>query len=250
MKRDVQRAKHSISCSFARWSDTKPLILHVSILDGGYDGPLSIGLEGHFRHLNIPYMRSVIHKAAELDQSLIEAHAHPSVNAIVLWSAWSPKGYFRMFLTYNLFRNLPTCDVVDRFIGEFSGAVVTATKDVNGFYETKLIHGDYEVTFKDCISSGYVANFGLAKDRGGGCYMRISVFGRAYILMVVESLEMEVVKACVLWDVEKVGDLSLEAMEDEEVAMVDGVFEGAFSALGDEMEALVDTMEVMVVDDE
>ncbi|GJZ74242.1 hypothetical protein Tco_0638388 [Tanacetum coccineum] len=51
-------------------------------------------------------------------------------------------------------------------------------------------------------------------------------------------------------DVEKVGDLSLEAMEDEEVAMVDGVFEGAFSALGDEMEALVDTMEVMVVDDE
>ncbi|GJS33673.1 hypothetical protein Tco_0532055 [Tanacetum coccineum] len=35
-------------------------------------------------------------------------------------------------------------------------------------------------------------------------------------------------------DVEKVGDLSLEAMEDDEVALVDGVFEGAFGALGDE----------------
>ncbi|GJV32642.1 hypothetical protein Tco_1393042 [Tanacetum coccineum] len=52
---------------------------------------------------------------------------------------------------------------------------------------------------------------------------------------------------------EKVGDLSLESIEDEEVATVDEVFEGAFGALGDktclEMEALVDVMEVMVVDD-
>nr|GEY72679.1 hypothetical protein [Tanacetum cinerariifolium] len=79
-------------------------------------------------------------------------------------------------------------------------------------------------------------------------------------LMVVVSLEVEVVKACVLcrktWDVEEVGDLSLESMEDEEVAMVDGVFKGAFKAFGDEswclglkVEALVDDMEVMVVDD-
>nr|GEZ04993.1 nucleotide-binding alpha-beta plait domain-containing protein [Tanacetum cinerariifolium] len=34
-------------------------------------------------------------------------------------------------------------------------------------------------------------------------------------------------------DVEKVGDLSLESIEDEEVATVDGVFEGAFGTLGD-----------------
>ncbi|GJT95128.1 putative reverse transcriptase domain-containing protein [Tanacetum coccineum] len=34
-------------------------------------------------------------------------------------------------------------------------------------------------------------------------------------------------------DVEEVGDLSLESMEDEEVATVDGVFEGVFGALGD-----------------
>nr|GEV48121.1 hypothetical protein [Tanacetum cinerariifolium] len=35
-------------------------------------------------------------------------------------------------------------------------------------------------------------------------------------------------------DVEEVGDLSMKAMEDEEVAMVDGVFEVTFGALGDE----------------
>ncbi|GJW22459.1 hypothetical protein Tco_0033081 [Tanacetum coccineum] len=85
--------------------------------------------------------------------------------------------------------------------------------------------------------------------------------------------------------VEEDGDLSLEAIEDEEVALVDGVFEGAFGALGDkwwcvgngvlvytevqtqqnnclgrmmlifglldglEVEAFVDPIEVMVVDD-
>ncbi|GJW94569.1 hypothetical protein Tco_0174241 [Tanacetum coccineum] len=57
-------------------------------------------------------------------------------------------------------------------------------------------------------------------------------------------------------DVKEVSDLSLEEIEGDEVALVDGIFEGAFSALGDEswclgleVEALVDVMEVMVVDD-
>ncbi|GKC53782.1 hypothetical protein Tco_1076527 [Tanacetum coccineum] len=55
-------------------------------------------------------------------------------------------------------------------------------------------------------------------------------------------------------DVEEDGDLSLEAIEDEEVALVDGVFKGVFGALGDErwcveVEALVDAMEVEKVDD-
>ena len=84
-----------------------------------------------------------------LDQVLREAHAHPSVKGIVIWSAWSPQGCFRMCLTDNSFRNLPTGNVVDQIIKEFFGATITATTDVNGFYETKLIHGDYEVTFED-----------------------------------------------------------------------------------------------------
>nr|GEZ75309.1 hypothetical protein [Tanacetum cinerariifolium] len=54
-------------------------------------------------------------------------------------------------------------------------------------------------------------------------------------------------------DVEEVGDLSLEAMKDKEVATANEVFEGAFGALGVRLglkvEALVDAIEVMVVDD-
>ncbi|KAI3702322.1 hypothetical protein L6452_28056 [Arctium lappa] len=138
------------------------------IRSGGYRGTLSIGLEGHFRQFNIPYMRSAIDKvassrlpiwiteldvaagtnqAAVLDQVLREAHAHPEVNGIILWSAWSPKGCYRMCLTDNSFRNLPTGDVVDKIIHEFFGTTVTATTDANGFYDTSLVHGDYQLSF-------------------------------------------------------------------------------------------------------
>ncbi|CAH1444289.1 unnamed protein product [Lactuca virosa] len=134
----------------------------------GYHGPLSIGLEGHFTNVNIPYMRSTIDKLASsrlpiwiteldvqpgpnqaelLEQVLREAHAHPAVNGIVLWSAWSPKGCYRMCLTDNNFRNLATGDVVDKIIKEFFGVVITGTTDGEGFYETSLIHGDYEVSY-------------------------------------------------------------------------------------------------------
>ena len=82
-----------------------------------------------------------------LDQVLREAHAHPAVNGIIVWSAWSPNGCYRMCLTDNNFRNLPTGDVVDKIIREFFGAVVTATTDANGFYETSLVHGDYQLSF-------------------------------------------------------------------------------------------------------
>ncbi|GJR88945.1 hypothetical protein Tco_0212956 [Tanacetum coccineum] len=60
--------------------------------------------------------------------------------------------------------------------------------------------------------------------------------------------QREVVEPLVDGDVEEVGDLSLESMKDEEVATVDGVFEGAFWVLDDktclEVEALVDAIEV------
>nr|GEU30144.1 hypothetical protein [Tanacetum cinerariifolium] len=46
-------------------------------------------------------------------------------------------------------------------------------------------------------------------------------------------------------DVEEVGDLGMQSMEEKVVSLVDGVFEGAFGALEAlEMEALVDAMEV------
>ncbi|KAL4579984.1 hypothetical protein LXL04_016156 [Taraxacum kok-saghyz] len=142
---------------------------------GGYRGSLSVGLEGHFSNVNIvniPYMRSAIDKVASarlpiwiteldvqhgpnqaesLEQVLREAHAHPAVNGMVMWSAWSPEGCYRMCLTDNNFRNLPTGEVVDKIIKEFFSTVVMGTTDGNGFYETSLIHGDYEAIFTDII---------------------------------------------------------------------------------------------------
>nr|GFA45231.1 hypothetical protein [Tanacetum cinerariifolium] len=44
---------------------------------------------------------------------------------------------------------------------------------------------------------------------------------------------VRVLKPLVDGDMEEVGDLSLESIEDEEVATVDGVFEAAFGVLGD-----------------
>nr|GEW58352.1 hypothetical protein [Tanacetum cinerariifolium] len=87
------------------------------------------------------------------------------------------------------------------------------------------------------------------------------MFSLERLMVVVANLVVVVGKACAGYmrtyidplvdgDVEEVGELSLESMEDEEVATVDGVFKGAFGALGLEVEALVDAMKVMVVDDE
>ncbi|XP_076904128.1 endo-1,4-beta-xylanase 5-like [Bidens hawaiensis] len=139
---------------------------------GGYNGPLSIWLEGHFTNPNIPYMRSAMDKLGSsglpiwitevdvqsgpnqetlFDQVLREAHAHPSVKGIILWSAWSPQGCYRMCLTHGHinFKNLPAGDVMDRMIHKHFSGVFTATTDDNGFTETSLIHGDYEVSFAD-----------------------------------------------------------------------------------------------------
>nr|GEX04671.1 hypothetical protein [Tanacetum cinerariifolium] len=77
-------------------------------------------------------------------------------------------------------------------------------------------------------------------------------FSLEKVMVVVETLVVVVaslVEKLVDGGVEEVGDLSLESMEDEEVALVDGVLEGAFGALGD-VEALVDAIEVIDVEDE
>ncbi|KAK3193044.1 hypothetical protein Dsin_024354 [Dipteronia sinensis] len=129
---------------------------------------MAIGLEGHFNTPNLPYMRSAIDtlaaaglpiwltevdvqsgpsQAKYLEQVLREAHSHPKVNGIVIWSAWSAGGCYKMCLTDNNFKNLPTGDVVDKLLKEWgSKAAATAgTTDANGFFKASLFHGDYQV---------------------------------------------------------------------------------------------------------
>ncbi|GJR80048.1 hypothetical protein Tco_0150833 [Tanacetum coccineum] len=101
---------------------------------------------------------------------------------------------------------------------------------------------DEEVAMVDGVFEGAFSALG---DESCGC------FGEWVLVFFLELGPL------VDEEVEEVGDSSLEAIEDDEVALVDGVFEGAFGALGDEscllegleVEALVDVIEVMVIDD-
>ncbi|XAR52931.1 Endo-1,4-beta-xylanase [Bertholletia excelsa] len=139
----------------------------IKNIQSKYNGPLAVGLQGHFKTPNIPYMRSAIDQMASaglpiwltevdvaagnnqanyLEQVLREGHSHPKVNGIVLWSAWKSSGCYQMCLTDNNFKNLPTGDVVDKLLREFGGASILATTDALGRLNVPLFHGDYEVT--------------------------------------------------------------------------------------------------------
>ncbi|CAN0920752.1 Endo-1,4-beta-xylanase 5, partial [Linum grandiflorum] len=135
--------------------------------DNYYKIKFGIGLEAHFGTPNIPYMRSSIDtlaaaglpiwltevdvksspdQAGYLEKVLREGHGHPKVDGMVLWAAWKPQGCYRMCLTDNNFRNLATGDVVDKLLGEWGGdSVVVGETDEDGYLETTLFHGEYEV---------------------------------------------------------------------------------------------------------
>ncbi|KAK4757452.1 hypothetical protein SAY87_018753 [Trapa incisa] len=131
---------------------------------------LGIGLEGHFRVANIPYTRSAIdtlgslglpiwiteldvqggpNQVRYLEQILTEVHSHPRVNGIVLWAGWRPEGCYRMCLTDNNFRNLPTGDVVDRLHRQWGWMPLNGMTDSEGFFEASLFHGTCSVKVMD-----------------------------------------------------------------------------------------------------
>ncbi|VFQ95968.1 unnamed protein product [Cuscuta campestris] len=132
----------------------------------GYNGPLGIGLEAHFGVPDLAYVRSAIDTLAStnlpiwiteldvspranqgilLEQILNELVSHPAVQGIVIWSAWKPDGCYKMCLTDNSFKNLPTGDVVDGVLKRMSGQGLGGTTAAGGYFETSLFHGDYQV---------------------------------------------------------------------------------------------------------
>ncbi|XP_042519796.1 endo-1,4-beta-xylanase 4-like [Macadamia integrifolia] len=127
----------------------------------------SIGLESHFDEPDIPYMRACLdtlgatqlpiwlteldvtrgpNQARYLEEIMREAYSHPSVQGIIVWAGWKPTGCSRMCLTDNSFKNLPTGDVVDKLIQEWSTNVLQGTTDINGIYEHSVFLGEYLVT--------------------------------------------------------------------------------------------------------
>jgi hypothetical protein len=94
-------------------------------------------------------------QAGYLEQILREAHSHPGIRGIVLWAAWTPHGCYRMCLTDNNFKNLPTGDVVDKLLKEWGKTTLSAMTDENGFLETSLFHGDYDVEISHPVKKNY-----------------------------------------------------------------------------------------------
>ncbi|XP_059446333.1 endo-1,4-beta-xylanase 5-like [Corylus avellana] len=127
---------------------------------------MGIGLQGHFSYPpDLSYIRASLDTLASkglsiwiteldvknstqaqyLEQVLWELHAHPSVNGIMLWTAWSPGGCYRMCLTDNNFNNLATGDVVDKLMQKWGSKAMVGTTDADGVFEASLFHGDYQV---------------------------------------------------------------------------------------------------------
>ncbi|KAK4476974.1 hypothetical protein RD792_016173, partial [Penstemon davidsonii] len=150
----------------------------------GYKGPLGIGLQGHFGNVNLPFTRAALdtlasarlptwvteldvhsgpNQANYLDQVIREIHSHASVQGIILWTAWSPQGCYKMCLTDNNFRNLPTGNVVDKYLRRFTQGSDGIT-DSNGFFETSLYHGEYEakISHPNGIKSFNLKNINVA----------------------------------------------------------------------------------------
>ncbi|WVZ20917.1 hypothetical protein V8G54_008239 [Vigna mungo] len=129
-----------------------------------------IGLEGHFTIPNPPLIRAILDKLATLglpiwltevdisktidtdsqgdylEQVLREGFSHPSVNGIMLWTAYHPNGCYQMCLTDKNFKNLPAGDVVDKLLQEWKTGRVNGVTDVHGSYSFYGFLGEYTVT--------------------------------------------------------------------------------------------------------
>ncbi|XP_027357019.1 endo-1,4-beta-xylanase 4 [Abrus precatorius] len=131
-----------------------------------------IGLEGHFTIPNPPLIRAILDKLATLglpiwltevdisktldkdtqanylEQVLREGFSHPSVNGIMLWTAFRPNGCFQMCLTDSNFKNLPAGDVVDKLLQEWQSGRVEGVTDGHGSYSFYGFLGEYRISVK------------------------------------------------------------------------------------------------------
>ncbi|OIW08847.1 hypothetical protein TanjilG_16428 [Lupinus angustifolius] len=154
-------------------------IQQIKNYPGSASLPLGIGLESHFPNSppNLPYMRSSIdtlasagypiwiteidvadqpNQAQYFEQVLREAHSHPKVQGIVMWTAWSPNGNcYRICLVDSNFNNLAGGEVLDKLLSEWGLKKLSGTTDQNGFLKTSLFHGDYQVQINHPSKKNY-----------------------------------------------------------------------------------------------
>ena len=79
------------------------------------------------------------------EQVLREAHSHPGVEGIVMFTTRSEQNCSRLCLIDENYKNLPAGEVVDKLLQEWGMKKLSGTTDQNGFFEASLFHGDYQV---------------------------------------------------------------------------------------------------------
>ncbi|KAL3730264.1 hypothetical protein ACJRO7_027291 [Eucalyptus globulus] len=155
---------------------------------GNEDIPAGIGVQGHFGtgQPNLAYMRSSLdilatigvpiwltevsvapgaNQAQYLEEVLREAYSHPGVEGIIMFAGPAYADFNSTALADMNFDNTPAGDVVDQLIQEWRFKDLAAHADDEGFFSTKLLHGEYEITITDPISnSSSTSRFQVTKD--------------------------------------------------------------------------------------
>lgn len=152
--------------------DNSTVDVYISRMRGLKESGISmngIGLQGHFAVPNLPLMRAVLDKLANLrlpiwltevdisnkfdhetqaiylEEVLREGFSHPSVNGIMLWTALHLNGCYQMCLTDKDFNNLPAGDVVDKLLKEWQTRGEQGVTDEHGAYSFYGYLGEYQV---------------------------------------------------------------------------------------------------------
>ncbi|KAK3027474.1 hypothetical protein RJ639_041080, partial [Escallonia herrerae] len=148
---------------------------------------IALGLQGHFdSNPNLPYIRACLdilgetkmpiwftefdigrgpNQAEYLEEVMREAYSHPAVQGIILWPGNVPRGCkseclvefqgdppqncSKMCLTDSNFKNLPTGDVVDKLLKEWTRERLDGDTDDDGVYEHQVFYGHHLVTISD-----------------------------------------------------------------------------------------------------
>ncbi|OUZ99551.1 Glycoside hydrolase [Macleaya cordata] len=150
--------------------------------------PFGIGLQGHFPsgQPNLAYMRASIdllgsagfplwltevdvdndpNQAQYLEEILREGYSNPAVEGIIVWSGPGIDGCGTMCLTDYNYKNTPTGDVVDKLLKEWKSKTLEATTNGDGYLETSLFHGEYDLTVKHPMrNSSRFLRFEVAKE--------------------------------------------------------------------------------------
>ena len=100
---------------------------------------------GSHQNMNFTLFMLFFVQVEYFEQVLREAHSHPQVHGIIMWTGRTPEGCYRICLTDNNFKNLPAGDVVDKLLHEWGLGKLSAKTDQNGFLDVSLFHGDYKL---------------------------------------------------------------------------------------------------------